>query len=122
MLLEIGVLATQPYPFLNGMIISDVDVWIQLTNIRNNYSFEYKLNHLLVLFGFTRGYVLVRVFLQNTSYMSSQAHRVCKMYNAKSHYLFAVKCLFKDYPLALIAGLVGGSVVHFALSLRIAER
>lgn len=76
----------------------------------------------MVLFGFLRLFVVLRVVLLRTSYMSPRASRNCRMYGCRANYLFAVKCLFKDSPMALMGIVFFFSVVFFAIGLRIAER
>ena len=44
------------------------------------------------------------------------------MYGCESHYLYAIKCLFKDSPMLLIGIVFIASIFIFALTLRIAER
>lgn len=91
-------------------------------NIRNNYQFDFKLNYLFVILGYSRLFIIVRVFLLKTDYMSPRANRVCRLYEARSDYLYAIKCLFKDYPLVLIGLFFVASIAIFSLALRISER
>ena len=44
------------------------------------------------------------------------------MYGCSSDYVYAIKCLFKDSPLALIGIVFVASILIFSISLRIAER
>jgi hypothetical protein len=76
----------------------------------------------MVLLGFLRFFVVVRVILLRTNYMSPRASRNCRMYGCRSDYLFAIKCLFKDSPMTLMSIVFFVSVVFFAFGLRIAER
>lgn len=122
-ILEIGILLMQPYPFLNGKgIWVSLDIYFTTMNIRNNYSFDFKLNYLLVILGMFRLFIILRVFLLKTDYMSPRANRVCRLYEARSDYLYAIKCLFKDYPLPLIGVFFVVSIAIFSLALRISER
>ena len=50
------------------------------------------------------------------------ANRLCRMYGCNFNYLYAIKCLFKDYPIPLIGFVFTFSVLIFAINLRIAER
>lgn len=122
MIVEIVVLLLQPYPFFNGKSPTMIEIRFTTSNIRNNYTFDFKLNYLLVLLGFARAYILLRVFLLKTEYMSPRANRVCRLYEAKSDYLYSIKCLFKDYPLPLIGVFFAVSIIIFALCIRITER
>lgn len=121
-IIEIVILLMQPYPFFNSTCLCDVAITFQTMNIRNNYSFDFKLNYLLVILGFARLFIIFRVFLLKTEYMSPRANRVCRLYEAKSDYLYAIKCLFKDYPLPLIGVFFTISIAVFSLMLRISER
>lgn len=96
-----------------------VDITFETLNIRNNYKFQFKLNYMLVLIGFARNFIILRVILLKTDYMSPRANRVCKLYEAKSDYLYAIKCLFKDYPMTLIGVFFVMSILLFAVSIRI---
>jgi hypothetical protein len=122
MLLEIGVLLMQPYPFLNGSSPPNSDLTILTQNIYNKYGFEFKVNYILVLLGFFRLFIVLRVFLLRTSYMSPRSSRNCRMYGCKASYVFAIKCLFKDTPMFLMGIVFFVSIFVFALGLRISER
>jgi len=97
-------------------------VTIQTRDIYDKFSFEFKLNYVIVLLGFLRLFVVVRFFLLRTDYMSPRASRNCRMYGCKANYLFAIKCLFKDSPMMLMGIVFFVSVVFFAFGLRAAER
>lgn len=73
----------------------------------------------MVLLGFLRLFIVVRVILLRTNYMSPRASRNCNMYGCRANYLFAVKCLFKDSPMTLMGIVFFVSVIVFALGLRI---
>lgn len=67
-------------------------------------------------------FIILRVFLLRTSYMSPRASRNCRMYGCKASYVFAIKCLFKDTPMFLMGIVFFVSIFVFALGLRISER
>lgn len=54
--------------------------------------------------------------------MNTRASRLCRMYGCDPDYQYAIKCLFQDYPLSLIATVYSLSVIIFAFALRICER
>ncbi len=96
-------------------------------NIFDNFEFPYKLNYILVVLGFLKVFIALRVLLLRQAYMSprcnsflSIASRLCRMYGCESDYLYAVKCLFKDSPLSFVSVVFTGSILIFAICLRIA--
>ena len=86
----------------------------------DSYNFEFTINYSLVLLGFAKILIVVKVLLHRTSYMSPRASRNCRMYGCKASYIFAIKCLFKDSPMFLMSIVFFVSIVVFALGLRIA--
>lgn len=121
--MEIFVLILQPYPFLN-------DATVDMTDNFDHITFAFKINYILVFFGFFKLFIILRVMLIKQVYMSPRcksfyifsASRLCRMYGCESNYLYAIKCLFKDTPMLLIGIVFISSILIFALSLRIAER
>ena len=63
MLLEVGVLFFQPYPFFEGVTVSMSDNF-------DGINFDYQLNYILVFLGFSKLFIILRVVLTNTVYMS----------------------------------------------------
>ena len=112
----------QPYPFLEEFKVKMIDNY-------DGFTFDYKFNYILVFLGFGKLFIILRVILTGTSYMSPRcknivivASRLCRMYGCEANYLYAIKCLFKDSPMMLIGIVFLCSIFIFALSLRIAER
>ena len=58
-----GVLLFQPYPFFEGTTVS-------MTNNYDGISFDFQLNYILVFLGFSKLFIILRVVLTNTVYMS----------------------------------------------------
>lgn len=88
----------------------------------DSITFPFKINYILVFFGFFKLFIILRVVLIRQIYMSPRSSRLCRMYGCESNYLYAIKCLFKDTPMMLIGIVFMSSILVFALSLRIAER
>lgn len=63
LLLEVGVLLFQPYPFFEGVTVSMNDNY-------DGVSFNFQLNYILVFLGFSKLFIILRVVLTNTVYMS----------------------------------------------------
>lgn len=63
MLLEVGVLLFQPYPFFEGVTVDMIDSYDEV-------SFNFQLNYILVFLGFSKLFIILRVVLTNTVYMS----------------------------------------------------
>lgn len=88
---ESVLLVLQPYPFLNNMTLTTLDVY-------DSAAFEFKLNYLMVLLSMIRLYATFRSHLHRTEYMNPRSNRLSKMYLCKADFQFALKCMFKDYP------------------------
>jgi len=67
LILEIIVLLLQPYSFLEGLSVSMSDNYDAL-------SFDFKLNYILVFLGFSKLFIILRVVLTNTIYMSPRCN------------------------------------------------
>ena len=65
--MEIGVLLFQPYPFFEGVTVSMSDNF-------DGISFDYQLNYILVFLGFSKLFIILRVVLTNTVYMSPRCN------------------------------------------------
>lgn len=61
--IEVFILFLQPYPFLENFTI-------QMTDSYDGFSFDYKFNYILVFLGFSKLFIILRVILTNTIYMS----------------------------------------------------
>jgi hypothetical protein len=53
----------QPYPFLEGVTVTMVDNY-------DGFSFQYQFNYILVFLGFGKLFIILRVILTGTAYMS----------------------------------------------------
>lgn len=111
-LLEVALLVLQPYPFLNSVTFSSLDVY-------DSVEFPFKLNYLLVLLSMLRLYVIFRSHLNRTEYMNPRSNRLSKMYLCKADFQFALKCMFKDYPAELIGSAFLISIVLFSFAMRV---
>ena len=67
LILEIIVLLLQPYTFFNGRTVSMSDNYDEI-------SFDFKLNYILVFLGFSKLFIILRVVLTNTIYMSPRCN------------------------------------------------
>lgn len=73
MLIEMIVIALQPYPFFKN-------ITFVTSNIYDSFNFEFKINYILVMLGFLRVFLLLRLVLLSSSYMSPRSSRNCRMY------------------------------------------
>jgi hypothetical protein len=69
LLVEVGVLLFQPYPFFEGVTISMSDSF-------DNVSFNFQVNYILVFLGFSKLFIILRVVLTNTVYMSPRCKTI----------------------------------------------
>jgi voltage-gated potassium channel len=115
LLVEAALLVLQPYPFLNKVTFTTLDLY-------DSVPFEFKLNYLLVLLSMIRLYVTFRSHLNRTEYMNPRSNRLSKMYLCKADFQFALKCMFKDYPAELIGSAFLISIVLFSFAMRVCER
>jgi hypothetical protein len=86
--LEVVLLLISPYPYLNNVYyreyLDQYGIWI-----------EYKLNDLLMCFGFIRIYILLRCLLVASKFMNPRSKRVCFMNNCEANLLFSLKAYMK---------------------------
>ena len=61
--LEVFILLLQPYPFF-------ADTTIKMIDNYNGFTFDYKFNYILVFLGFGKLFIILRVILTGTVYMS----------------------------------------------------
>lgn len=61
--LEIFILTLQPYPFLENVTVNMADSY-------DGFTFDYKFNYILVFLGFGKLFIILRVILTGTTYMS----------------------------------------------------
>lgn len=61
--MEIFILILQPYPFLES-------VTVNMMNNYDSFTFDYKFNYILVFLGFGKLFIILRVILTGTVYMS----------------------------------------------------
>lgn len=81
-----------------------------------------KLNHFLMIFTVPKIILLGRGVLQLISMCSGpRTVRIKKLYGADNFYLFYVRCLFRDYPVALISALFICSLFLSAYIYRVCE-
>ena len=85
---EVLLLLLSPYPYLNNFYyreyLDQYGIWI-----------EYKLNDLLMCFGFVRIYILLRCLLVASKFMNPRSKRVCFMNNCEANLLFSLKAYMK---------------------------
>ena len=46
-----------------------------------------------------RVYLLFSAFLSSSIYLSTRAHRICRIYGTKNDIIFGIKCIFNEQPL-----------------------
>lgn len=115
MIIEMCIVSLQPYPFFQN-------ITFVTSNIYDSFTFDFKINYILVMFGFLRIFLLLRLVLLSSSYMSPRSSRNCRMYGCSADYLYSIKCLFQDRPMTLMGAVFLASIFIFALMLRMAER
>ena len=69
LLIEIIILLLQPYYFFETLTIKMNDSYDGIT-------FDYKVNYILVFFGFFKLFIILRVMLTNTAYMSPRCKHI----------------------------------------------
>ena len=62
-MIELVVLLFQPYPFFSNVTVS-------MSNNFDGVSFDFQVNYILVFLGFSKLFIILRVVLTNTVYMS----------------------------------------------------
>lgn len=60
----------QPYSFLNGNCATILDIFITSFDIYANFTFDFKLNYVLVVLGFLKLFIALRVLLLRQIYLS----------------------------------------------------
>ena len=74
------------------------------TNLNYKVTIEYELNDILLWVSTLRLYLLVKLLLFTTYFMSPRAQRILMQHGLKSSALFAVKGVYNTMPLQCIAG------------------
>ena len=68
-----------------------------------------------------RIYIIFRVFLNATEYISTRAARICRMYDCDYGYFYATKCLMSESPLKTVSVLMVVCVFIGGQAIRICE-
>lgn len=82
----------------------------------------FKFNYLMVILGLFKMYQVWKIFINSSKYSTPRSNRVAKMYMCESNHGFALKCMFKDYPMKLVTVCFFISIGVFSFALRVAER
>lgn len=114
LLTEIIIILMQPYPFIDH-------IYFETYNFYNGFWFNFKLNWLLTILSYFRSFIICRVLLKESSFMSPRAFRLTKMYGTESTYQYAIKCMFEDYPILFIFLSFISSLLLLASMLKMCE-
>lgn len=100
-----------------------------MKNYNDNRELKYYVNEILSLFMVLRVFIIIRVILTYSKWISHRANRIwflfysfSKMYGCDPGNLFAVRCLMKTRPLTLPAILFLSSIFIFGHLIRTCER
>ena len=86
LLAEVILQLVAPYNFLSGYkYVENVEAY--------DVTIEYEINELLLFFSFVRIYMLLRMYIYYSEYLTPRSLRVCQMNGCESNMLFAVKSL-----------------------------
>ena len=115
---ELSICCVAPYPFFKGITIEEYNPDFDVYAL-------YEVNHYLIAFACVWVYLLLRICLTFSLYMSAWAYWIGTMNGCQISQAFAIKCMMKDRPLTLqgvsifISLLIGGFclwVFEFPLS------
>lgn len=88
MLLEQILALVAPYPYLQGMKYTEI-------NINWNVTITYEFNQILMCLSFLRVYYLLRFTLIVSRFMGPSSYRICTMNGTKASHWFAIKAIMK---------------------------
>jgi len=112
--IEMLMLLVSPYPYLYNY---------KYTEYLDSYGLmiEYKLNDLLMCFGFVRIYILLRCLLVASKFMNPRSKRVCFMNNCEANLLFSLKAYMKQSPFISINIAITITILLFGYALKVFE-
>jgi hypothetical protein len=70
----------QPYPFINGKKRLNLDLTFTTQDLFDTFTFDFKVNYVLVITNFFKLFIILRVVLVKQIYMSPRSNRLCRMY------------------------------------------
>ncbi len=70
----------QPYPFINGKNTLNLDLTFTTQDLFDTFTFNFKVNYVLVITNFFKLFIILRVVLVKQIYMSPRSNRLCRMY------------------------------------------
>jgi len=108
-------LLLQPYPFFVGLKVAAFNEYYHV-------DFYYHVNDFLYILMLIRLFFFVRLILNLSPYRSPRAQRLCSLYGTDNSYVYAVKCVMRDYPSTVTLFILLFSIFYFGYALRIAER
>ena len=72
--------------------------------------------------GLFKIYQIWKIVISSSAYATPRCNRLAKMYMCEANHGFALKCMFKDFPMTLVTICFFISIVLFSFALRVAER
>jgi hypothetical protein len=113
--LEVMICMMCPYPFLKNIEYSE---W----NTNFQVSINYEVNNIFLALTFIRFYLVIRLALTTSNYLTSRAHRLGVLNGTEVSFFFATKCLMKDIPLTAQFTSMVSSVCIYGFLLRVFEQ
>lgn len=114
LVIELIINMISPYPFLKGFkYIENVEAL--------EFTVEYEINDILLVFAFVRLTYLFKLFLFTTIWMDPRSVRVCHINGCEANPLFAFKCVNKAAPYSTIGISLILSTIVFGYQLKLTE-
>jgi hypothetical protein len=70
--------------------------------------------------GLFKIYQIWKIVVNSSAYATPRCNRLAKMYMCEANHTFALKCMFKDFPMKLVTICFFISIVIFSFALRVA--
>lgn len=115
-LLEVGLLSVFPYPYYNKK------VYVPLRWHFDNISTCYNTSEILYTLMYLRVFLIIRAFVNYSSFQNNKARALCRDYKVKANFRFLIKCLVVKYPIITISALATMWVLVFTIIFRVYER
>ncbi|CAI2360776.1 unnamed protein product [Moneuplotes crassus] len=107
-----------PLPFVEHLIVINENVHL----FNRPLSIKYLLSDFILMFMFTRIYILVRNIFNHTEFSDPYAKLHCERYGFTAGTRFCFKCYLSKYPGMTVMGTLTLSVMYLSYLMRIAER
>jgi len=121
--LELLVLLVFPYPYLRGCIRLPQHYRTVMGGAEYaDTEVAYTGGEFAYFFMYIRLFFLFRSLFQLVPFQDSFAIEICEPHHVKANIRFSIKCLFKMYPMAMIATILLSTIPLIAYLLRLAER